>query len=279
MLIAITGISGFLGSHLFKSLSTKHDIIGISTSHHHQMNERLYAFSNLEKISKIPEVVIHCHAAISSGLNNVDKKTLLEANVIATEKIVNAFPKSKHIYISTVSVYEQSDEIKTECSNVYPVSDYAASKSQGEKIVLNSDNAVIVRLSSLYGIGMKENTIIPNYVKQALVNKNIEVWGAGSRMQNYIHVSDVVNLIEHIIHKDHWSKKIYLGVSDKEYSNLELAEMISRYTNAGIQFVNTDLSVSNRFDNRFTRNELNWIPKADISLELKKIIEWKREQS
>ena len=62
----------------------------------------------------LPDVIIHCHAAVSSGLDVVDKKTLFEGNVLATDKIVKKFPSAKHIYFSTVSVYEQNDNIKTE---------------------------------------------------------------------------------------------------------------------------------------------------------------------
>ncbi len=279
MLIAITGISGFLGSKAVESLATKYDIVGISHSISNHPNIPVYSFQHLEQAKSTPDVVLHCHAAVSSGINSVDKETLFEANVVATEKIINAFPKAKHIYISTASVYEQSDEIKIESSNVAPASDYAASKLQAENLVLKTDKAVVVRLSSLYGIGMKENTIIPNYINQAINDQKIEVWGNGNRKQNYIHVSDVVNLIDNIVHRDIWDKKIYLGVSDKEHSNVELAQKISNFTNAEINFVNSDSSLSNHFDNRFTRNELNWYPKADLSLELKKIIQWKQRQS
>lgn len=279
MLIAITGITGFLGSNAVEILSATLNIFGISHSISNHPNIPVYTFQYLEKIHSVPDVVLHCHAAVSSGINNIDKKTLFEGNFVATEKIINAFPQAKHIYISSASIYEQSDEMKTELSMSAPVSDYAFSKLQAENLVLKTDKAVVVRLSSLYGIGMKENTIIPNYINQAINNQQIEVWGKGNRMQNYIHVSDVVNLIDKIVHRDIWDKKIYLGVSDKEYSNIELAQMISNFTNAKINFVNSDSSLSNHFDNRFTRNELNWYPKCDLSLELKKIIEWKQRQS
>jgi nucleoside-diphosphate-sugar epimerase len=279
MLIAITGITGFLGSKAVESLSANYGVMGISHSISNHPIFPVFSFQYLEKIHSVPDVILHCHAAVSSGINSVDKETLFEGNVVATEKIINAFPKAKHIYISSTSIYEQSDEMKTELSKSAPVSDYAVSKLQAEYLVLKTDKAVVVRLSSLYGIGMKENTIIPNYINQALTNHVIEVWGTGGRMQNYIHVTDVINLIEQVIQRDIWDKKIYLGVSDKEYSNVDLAQLISNFTNAEIKFVNSDSSLSNHFDNRFTRNELNWQPLADISSEIKKIIEWKQKQS
>jgi UDP-glucose 4-epimerase len=279
MVIAITGISGFLGSNLFKAVSSKYDTIGISTSQLHQQIEGVYPFSNIEKIDKIPEVVIHCHAAISSGANHADREKLFAGNVKATNEIVNRFPFSNHIFISSCSIYGTDSSIKTENSNIHPVTEYALSKLWAERIVLQSNNAVIIRLSSLYGIGMKENTILPNFINQALENNIIKVWGNGNRIQNYIHVSDIVKLIDQVIEHNNWNKQTYLGVAVEEYSNAALAQIISNLTNAEIVFVNEDNSPSNYYDNSYTRNELNWQPMAEISSEIKKYIEWKRKLS
>ena len=71
----------------------------------------------------------------------------------------------------------------------------------GEKLSFQRENAVILRLSSVYGPSMKANTIIPNYINSALSKKVIEVWGKGVRYQNYIHVDDVVEMIKCIIKK------------------------------------------------------------------------------
>lgn len=65
--------------------------------------------------------------------------------------------------------------------------------------IVSGDKNVILRISSLYGEGMKENTLISNYCDKALENKCIEVWVTGSRKQNYIHVANVVELLEKII--------------------------------------------------------------------------------
>lgn len=279
MLIAVTGVSGFLGSNVVEFFSKNHDVIRISNSIPAEYSASVYNFSDLQDISPMPEVIIHCHAAVSSGTNEVDYQTLFDGNVTATHKIVNQFPLAKHIYISTCSIYDPASSIKIETSNILPATEYAISKLWAENIVLQSNNSIIIRLSSLYGIGMKENTILPNYINQALENNKIKVWGKGTRKQNYIHVTDVVHLIDKIIQKNIWDKKIYLGVGNKEYSNIELAKMISDITNAEIVFVNDDKSSSNQFDNSHTRNELNWMPLADISSEIKKIIEWKQKQS
>ena len=103
----------------------------------------------------------------------------------------------------------------------------------------------------------EENTIIPNYVNQAINNKKIEVWGKGNRLQNYIHVSDVCNLIKQIIFKFNVVKgEILLAVNSKEYSNIYLAQLISEFTNSKIIFVNEDKSKSNFFDSTKTNNQL-----------------------
>lgn len=278
MLIAITGVSGFLGSHLVAFFSENHEVIKISSSVQEDLSNAVYSINKLDNINKTPEVVIHCHAAVASGMNLVDNQTLFDGNVLATQKVVNQFPKSKHIFISTVSVFGNASSVKKEYSDIQPSTDYAISKIWAEKIVLQSDHSVVLRLSSLYGIGMKENTLLPKYINQALGHQKIEVWGKGLRKQNYIHVSDVVYLIDKIVLRNIWDKKIFLGVGNKEYSNIELAQIISGITNAEIVCVNEDNSPSYHYENSQTRSALNWQPLADISSEIKKIIEWKQKQ-
>ena len=68
-------------------------------------------------------------------------------------------------------------QIFKEKSKEQPSSYYAKTKLQAEHLFKDSQNSYIVRLSSLYGPNMKENTIIPNYVNMALQKNKIEVWG------------------------------------------------------------------------------------------------------
>ena len=131
----------------------------------------------------------------------------------------------------------------------------------------------------MYGNGMKENTIIPNYINQALSNSVIEVWGNGSRKQNYIHVSDVVKYLEAIIENfESNNKTIFLGVSKTEHSNFELSKIISNHTKAKVECVNEDYSTSYMYNNNFTTETLGFEPQVSFNEAIINYIECQKKQ-
>lgn len=277
MKILITGIKGFLGRNLIKSLY-KHELFGLGTDEETISNIRVFNSNNLDKLEMDIDLVIICHAAVASGTITISNEKLFNVNVLLTEKIIDKFKSASLIYISTTSVYDMNADCVTESSNVNPQSNYSLSKLWAEKIISINKKSVILRISSMFGIGMKENTLIPNYVNKAVKNGLIEVWGKGSRLQNYIHVDDVVQYINLIIqNQENLYGKILLGVSKKQYSNLEIAQIILKNTEGKINFINEDNSKSFCYNNKYTTDLLNWEPQVDIEERLKKYIEWKKE--
>lgn len=277
--ILITGIKGFLASNLITLLEKDYVLYGIGKKAEFQSNLQIFSSEEIEKIEIVPDFTIVCHAAVSSGQTLLDNETLFDVNVRITEQIVTKFSNSKIIYISTVSIYDVTSNLISENSNNNPQSEYAISKLWAEKVVFKSSNAVSLRLSSLFGIGMKENTILPIYVNQAITNGKIEVWRDGKRKQNYIYVLDACEYIRTIIDKfDIVKGKVLLGVNNKEFSNLELAEIITEFTKAEILFKNEDKAISFQYNNDLTCQLLDFIPSSDFKIELQNYIIWKQKQ-
>lgn len=278
MIVLITGIYGFLGSYLAKKMFEKHTVIGLyHTEKNIAFQSQITCVNKLELIDETPDLIIMCHAAVSSGNAIVDEESLIESNVEFTRQLVKKFPKVKSIYISSVSVFGNTEDVISETFPVNPQTPYAKSKLTGEKTVLQNKNSIIIRFSSLYGNGMKENTLVPNYCNQALDKKSIEVWGTGSRYQNYLHINDAVNLI---VKAAEYKSKIsfpVLGVSSKEYSNNEVAKIISDLTGTQINYTKDDSSLSFHFNNEMTQNILNWCPETELKNGLKYYLEWKKK--
>ena len=70
---------------------------------------------------------------------------------------------------------------------------------------------------------MNEKTIFPIFVKKAVNNENITIYGKGSRVQTYIHVDD----ISQALYKSVWAEKccgVYNLASFNKISNLDLAK-------------------------------------------------------
>ncbi|RYG27843.1 MAG: NAD(P)-dependent oxidoreductase, partial [Chitinophagaceae bacterium] len=262
------------------ALLSQHEVCGLyNQAVPVDVSREISLFSNLSDVPENIDAIVLCHAAVSSGNHASSSDALFASNVKFTERVVVKYPDAKIIYLSTVGVYGKASGKLEEQDVVSPESAYALSKLWGEKIAFSNPNATIIRLSSLYGAGMKENTLIPNYVNQALKSGIVEVWGTGSRLQNYIHVHDVCELIVQVLSSWQPGNHILLGVASGENTNLRIAEIIAKITGAEIRLVHSDASASARFDNDLTRKTVNWRPHTTIEEGLRAYIEWKKKQS
>ncbi len=68
-----------------------------------------------------------------------------------------------------------------------------------------------------------------------------------------------------------------LGVDTKEYSNIQVAQLISNLTKSKINFLKEDNSASFYYDNSISQKTLNWQPGIALEMGLKKYFEWKRK--
>ena len=266
MIIYISGASGFIGKTIHELLNGKYSVRVIERN------------STLPKLLS-DDILVIAHAAVSSGEKEVGIQELFEANVLYTEKLIQHFKYSKVIFLSTASIF-CNESIITNNSENKPQNSYSTSKFWGEQLAQKEClEYYILRLSSVYGLGMKEGTLIPNYVNQFQSKKRIEVWGKGERAQNYIHVFDVVELIELLIDLDINRKGVYLCVDNKEYSNYEIAMFIAENNRNEIDLIGTDDSPSLFYNNIGTKSVFGWEPKIALEKGLKKYIEWKKKRS
>ena len=279
MKILITGIAGFLGKNLIKTLN-QHELFGLDIQEGIIDGVPIFSANDLEKIDERINVLIICHASVASGTTILSNDILYNVNVSLTEKIVAKFKDAFVIYISTASIYDVNISLIQENSNINPQTNYAISKLWSERIVLANAKSLIVRLSSLFGNGMKENTIIPNYVNQALSRGKIEVWGKGERMQNYIHVDEACEYVKLAVENSQKVQgKTLLVVSKKEYSNNELAQIIADETKAEIAYSNNDTSKSLRYNNHVTSELLGFKSQLSFESQIQEYIKWKKKQS
>jgi nucleoside-diphosphate-sugar epimerase len=262
----ITGSTGFLGANLVAGFPNPESLVRI------QRSEGKFQFPSSDL-----DVLFLTHGAIASGSDKLDEETLFSGNVKSTLQVCNAFPHAHIVFASTASISGFQGNPLNENSLSLPANGYAVSKLWAELVVSSQAHYSIVRFSSLYGNGMRENTIIPNYVNQALNKGEIEVWGKGSRRQNYLHIQDAAKIM--VAASTVSYNKIFLGVDQFEYSNLDLAELIAQKTGAKIKFVGQDNSKSVSYNNRLTRDTLNWKPAISFEAGISQYIEWKKRQS
>jgi UDP-glucose 4-epimerase len=187
---------------------------------------------------------------------NVYSDLLYTTNTELPGLVARHFKKAKIIFASTVSVYGDATGTIDEFTIPLNPGYYGASKLEGEKaIAANADAYALVRFSSIFGLGMKQTTIIPNYLNQALTDKCVNVWGDGCRLQNYIHVTDAAAIAcKAALNKQNG---IFLGIANEHITNLQLAQIIkSKVRDIRINFTGADSSLSKIYNNDWTKEQL-----------------------
>ena len=80
------------------------------------------------------------------------------------------------------------------------------------------------RISAPVGIGMNSKTIFPTFVKYAVENKDIVIYGKGLRQQTYIHVNDIASGLYSALLSSRCSG-VYNLSSFNRISNVDLAKI------------------------------------------------------
>lgn len=144
---------------------------------------------------------------------------------------------ARFLEASTSEVYgdpEIHPQVESYVGHVNPIgprSCYDESKRFAEAMTMSYKNRYnvdtrIIRIFNTYGPRMRPNDgrVIPNFVNQALENKDLTVYGDGSQTRSFCYVSDLVNAIDHVLMLgDHMPYNI--GNPD-EYTVKECAEFI-----------------------------------------------------
>lgn len=109
--------------------------------------------------------------------------------------------KGKIIYMSSCSVYGKNDNILTEDDPIHPLSVYAASKVEAEKILADYPDVLIYRLGTLYGIGdrfsrPRLDLVVNILTLKAVMGESLHVFG-GDQWRPIINVRDVALAIKY----------------------------------------------------------------------------------
>lgn len=233
MKILLTGGAGFIGSHLATELLGRgHEVLvmdDLSTGRlenlrHIQSNSGLHLKEgNILDIEVLEPLVQECdevyHLAAAVGVRLVMEKPVetIMTNVRGAENILELCRKhSKKIFIaSTSEIYGKNkngplseDDDRILGSTKKQRWAYANTKTLDEFMAFAYHQAyglpiVIARLFNTVGPRQtgRYGMVIPNFVRSALDNKPINVYGTGDQTRCFAHVSDVtqglVGLMEH----------------------------------------------------------------------------------
>ncbi len=181
------------------------------------------------------DAVVHFAAESHVDRSIEDAAAFVRTNVEGTYNLIQASRKTgvpRFVHVSTDEVYGSlGDEGEfTEESPIQPNSPYAATKAAADLLVLaylrtHAFPAVITRCSNNYGPYQFPEKFIPLMIAQGLSGQRLPVYGKGTNVRDWIHVSDHCDAIGVVLHRGRLGEVYNIG-GGREMRNIDVARLI-----------------------------------------------------
>ena len=219
----VTGVAGFIGSHLAERLLTEgHEVCGIDAfidyypRHLKENNiDNLWSWKNFSLIERdllsmyLPPVLEGVdwvfHLAAQAGVRaswGSEFTRYADCNVLATQHLLDAVTQSKHVrrfvYASSSSVYGNTTMLPVaEDTTPHPVSPYGVTKLAAEHLCsLYHQNfgvpTVSLRYFTVYGPRQRPDMAFHRFCKAMIERNSVHVHGDGEQTRDFTYISDVV---------------------------------------------------------------------------------------
>jgi len=227
--LLVIGANSFVGKYLVEDLQKKYDVVG---TYHNKKNPSIkdqvrLDITNIQNVlyvlEKIKPDLIIVLSAISS--TKEPKEKIYNINVDGVSNIISGIEElkinPKVIFFSTDQIFDGNKGLYSEKDAPNPINDYGKSKLEGEKVIRNYSNHLILRLSQI--IGNKRKGDHNNFVTMFLESKgDLKIFNNVYRTP--IYVKDIGSIISELILND--QRGIINLASDSYLSYLEMAQGI-----------------------------------------------------
>jgi nucleoside-diphosphate-sugar epimerase len=185
------------------------------------------------------DAVVWLAALVGDGACALDPALTEQVNLESLRWLVRHFDR-RLVFMSTCSVYGAQDGILDEDSPVNPLSVYAKTKVEAEKVVARS-NCITFRLGTIFGVGdrfsrLRLDLVINLLTVKACLYRRMSVYG-GAQYRPLLHVRDVAEAIVPNIATTH--RGVYNLVADN-MTILQAAEKIAEIV-PGVTIERTEL--------------------------------------
>ncbi len=305
--VVITGVAGFIGSHLAETLLERgFSVVGIDNlltgdlaNIAHLVNRDFlfikHDVTNYINVDGPVDYVLHW-ASPASPIDYLEYPIpTLKVGALGTHKALG-LAKAKgatFMLASTSEVYgDPLEHPQTESywGNVNPTGPrgvYDEAKRFAEAITMayhryHGLDTKIVRIFNTYGPRMRINDgrAVPTFIAQALGNEDITVFGTGSQTRSFCYITDLVDgLIRLMLSKE--NDPVNIG-NPHEMTIEEIATTIVRMTGSRSKIVYRPLPTDDpkvrQPDITRARTLLGWEPKVRLEEGLTKTIEYFRKK-
>jgi len=236
--------------------------------------------------TKDVDIVVNFAAESHVDRSIIEPNKFIESNVLGTHNLLYFAMQNKvkkFIQVSTDEVYGSIENGSwDETSTLEPNSPYSASKAAADLIARSYFETyhfpvIVTRSSNNFGPYQNTETFIPKSITSALDGHPIEIYGNGSNIRDWIHVSDHCRALLLLIDNGIAGEVYNIG-SGNEISNLDLTEIILNLMNfpkAKYKFVTDRKGHDQRYSVNYSKiKTLGFIPEQNFHKLLSKTIEW-----
>jgi dTDP-glucose 4,6-dehydratase len=297
----VTGGAGFLGSHLCEYLLGKEyrvvcvdNLVTSSLQNIEHIRGENFAFVTHDltehlEVAEPVDYVFH-FAALASPIDYL--RMPLHSLKVGSNGTHNAlglakFKRARFLLASTSEVYGDPQihpQPESYWGNVNPIGPrgvYDEAKRYAEALTMAYHNqqgvdTAIARIFNSYGTRMRphDGRAIPTFVRQALENEPITVFGDGSQTRSFCYVDDLIRGL-HLLAESGEHLPVNLG-NPQEFTILELAQTVVRLTSSKSEIVFEALPIDDpqvrQPDITRARQLLGWEPEIQLEEGLRRML-------
>jgi len=297
---AVTGGSGFIGSHVVDVLKkTGHEVLVIDHRIRPHRQDVEFADVDVTNYSAVLEATkgydYIFHLAAVSNVNIAFEQPVytVELNILGTANVLEAARQNevkRVIFASTVWVYsgskgrdvdEDSPFYMPGAGHIYTSSKIASEFLCQDYFELYKQPFTILRYGIPYGPRMREELLIPIFLKKAFTGEPLTIAGDGSQFRNFIYVEDLAQA--HILAmREKAENEIYNLEGMRKITVKEVAETIQKLVGGNVKIIHTPARpgdyAGKEVSGKKTKRELGWEPTTDFEEGMKKTIKWYKEK-
>ncbi|MEH7309158.1 NAD-dependent epimerase/dehydratase family protein [Neobacillus drentensis] len=261
--VLITGVAGFLGSHLAKDLlAAGCVVVGVDNLSSGKITnikglpEDRFIFKEMDvcsrKLLADPDFlnvqeIYHLASAASPKYYQASPFETINVNTIGTKNMLELAKRNhaKMVYTSTSEAYgdpEVHPQPETYRGNVNtwgPRACYDEAKRLGEVLCYlyytqYQTKVKVARIFNTYSAGLAndDGRVISNFVTQAIKGEDITVYGDGTQTRSFCYVTDTINGLKLLMEKDEANGEIINIGNPIEHSILDLAHFVKKLSDS-----------------------------------------------
>ncbi len=257
--ILVTGVAGFLGSHLAEQLSKmNHKVVGVDNmlgGYKDNVPKSIDFFNfdccDLKKMNEIMnsvDVVYHCAATAHEGLSVFAPVEITKNNYLASVSVFTAAISNKVkriIFCSSMARYGDQQTPFTEDMHPKPIDPYAISKVAAENVLtnlceLNNIEWVIAVPHNIIGPRQKYDDPFRNVVS-IMINRMLQkkapiIYGDGEQKRCFSYIDDCLSCLLPMLDQKNVNKQIINIGPDEEFVTInKVSEICSNITGSNLK--------------------------------------------